>query len=142
MIFAAGCLETIHPCYKQEVGRRLALWALAKDYGFDTLEYSGPLYDTIAIEGNSIRVSFMHADGGLVAKGRPLTWFEAAGSDQVYYPADASIDGNTVVVSSKQVPQPVAVRYGWSDIAQPNLFNAVGLPASPFRSDSWKRLSE
>ena len=137
-----GSLETIHPCYKQEVGRRLALWALAKDYGFDTLEYSGPLYDTIAIQGNSIRVSFMHADGGLVAKGGPLTWFETAGSDQVYYPADASIDGNTVVVSSKQVPQPVAVRYGWSDIAQPNLFNAVGLPASPFRSDSWKRLSE
>jgi len=132
----------IHPANKEEVGRRLALWALAKDYGMNSLVYSGPLYDSIAISGGSIRVYFTHAEGGLVNKGGPLTWFEIAGEDQQYYPAKATIDGETVIVNSDKVKEPVAVRFGWNMIAEPNLFNKAGLPASPFRSDNWKRLSE
>jgi len=137
-----GNPTNIHPSNKQEVGRRLALWALAKDYGFDTLSYCGPLYDTISAEGGKIVVHFNFTDGGLLATGSSLTYFEIAGNDQVYYPADAVIINNTVEVSSSQVPEPVAVRYGWRSTAELNLFNGAGLPASPFRSDNWKRLSE
>ena len=137
-----GNPKNIHPADKQDVGMRLALWALAKDYGYDTLVYSGPIYDSLKIEGNQARVYFNFVDGGLSAKDGPLTYFEIAGADQVYYPATAVIDGETVLVTSEKVAAPVAVRYGWSDIAEPNLFNASGLPASPFRTDSWKRLSE
>ncbi len=137
-----GNPKIIHPANKQEVGRRLALWALAKNYGFDSLVYSGPLYQSIDIDNNKAIVHFTHVDGGLIAKGGPLTWFEVAGNDQKYYPAKAEIKGNTVVVWSAKVPKPVAVRFGWSDVAVPNLFNSAGLPASPFRSDNWKRLTE
>lgn len=137
-----GDPKIIHPPNKQEVGRRLALWALAKNYGFDSLVYSGPLYKSIDIDNNKIIVHFTHVDGGLTAKGGPLTWFEIAGNDQKYYKAKAEIKGNTVVVWSDKVPQPVAVRFGWSDMAAPNLFNTAGLPASPFRSDNWKRLTD
>jgi sialate O-acetylesterase len=137
-----GNPKIIHPANKQEVGRRLALWALAKNYGFDSLVYSGPLYQSIDIDNNKAIVHFTHVDGGLIAKGGPLTWFEVAGNDQKYYPAKAEIKGNTVVVWSAKVPKPVAVRFGWSDVADPNLFNSAGLPASPFRSDDWKRLTE
>ena len=132
----------IHPSNKQEVGRRLALWALANDYGFDSLSYSGPLYDSITVDKGKIIVHFTHTDGGLVSDGKPLTYFEVAGADQQYYPAKAIIAGNTVEVSSEKVPKPVAVRFGWTATAEPNLFNGAGLPASPFRSDNWKRLSE
>jgi sialate O-acetylesterase len=132
----------IHPCNKEEVGRRLALWALAINYGYDTLVYSGPIYNSILVDGSKIIISFDYAADGLVAKGGNLTCFEVAGSDSVYYPAIAQIVDQTVVVTSEKVSQPVAVRYGWSATAEPNLFNTAGLPASPFRSDSWKRLSE
>ncbi len=132
----------IHPSNKQEVGRRLALWALANDYGFDTITCCGPLYDTISRENGKIFVHFNCTDGGLTAHGGPLTYFEVAGADQVFYPARAAIVGNTVEVSSDKVPEPEAVRFGWSATAEPNLFNKAGLPASPFRSDNWKRLSE
>jgi sialate O-acetylesterase len=132
----------IHPCNKEDVGSRLALWALAKDYGFDTISYSGPLYKSTKTEGNKIIVSFDFADSGLMAKGKELTYFEVAGEDQIYYPAKAEIIGLTVVVTSEKVAAPVAVRYAWSATAEPNLFNSDGLPASPFRSDNWKRLSE
>ena len=137
-----GNPENIHPANKQEVGERLARWALAKDYGFDSLVYSGPLYDSISIASDVIKVFFDQTDGGLIKKGDGLTYFELAGNDQIFHPAKARINGKTVEVWSGQVPEPVAVRFGWSAIAEPNLFNAAGLPASPFRSDSWKRLSE
>lgn len=142
VIMDIGNPRNIHPCYKEEVGNRIALWALAKNYGFDTLTFSGPLYNSILAEGNKIIVSFDYVDGGLVARGGDLTHFEVAGEDQVYYPAKAQIVDQTVVVTSEKVPNPVAVRYGWSATCEPNLFNAAGLPASPFRSDNWKRLSE
>jgi len=136
-----GNPDDIHPTNKRDVGKRLALWALAKDYG-EELVYSGPLYREQTIEENKIRIHFNYIGNGLKAKGGPLTHFEIAGEDQVYHPANAVIDGETVVVSAAEVGSPVAVRYGWSNIAEPNLCNAEGLPASSFCTDSWKRITE
>jgi len=131
----------IHPRNKQDVGKRLALWALAKDYGKKDLEYSGPLYKSIKIEGQKVRVYFDQVDGGLTAKGDGLTHFEVAGADQVFFPAKANIDGETIVAFAEEIDQPVAVRYAFSNIAEPNLFNKAGLPASSFRSDNWPIIS-
>jgi sialate O-acetylesterase len=136
-----GNTKDIHPKNKQEVGRRLALWALAKNYGKE-LVYSGPLYESNQVEGNKIRIRFQHIGGGLVAKeGKPLTHFEIAGADEKFVPAMVTIDGATVVVSSDQVEKPVAVRFAWTDTAEPNLFNQEGLPASPFRTDNFKMVT-
>lgn len=131
-----GDVNDVHPKNKQEVGRRLALWALAKTYGHE-LVYSGPLYKSMQVEGDKIRIFFDYTGGGLMAKGPKLTHFTIAGSNQKFVDAEAVIDGNTVVVSSKKVKQPVAVRFGWSNTAEPNLFNKEGLPASIFRTDDW-----
>jgi sialate O-acetylesterase len=131
-----GNVQDIHPKNKQDVGRRLALWALAKTYGQD-LVYSGPLYESMSVEGDKIRVRFTHTGGGLVAKGGPLTHFTIAGKDGEFVPATATIEGETVVVHSDQVSDPVAVRFGWRDDAEPHLFNEAGLPASPFRTDEF-----
>ncbi len=136
-----GNPDDIHPTNKRDVGRRLALWALAKDYAKDVV-YSGPLYREQTIEDGKIRIHFNCTGSGLEAKGGPLTHFEIAGSDQVYHPAKAVINGETIVVSSPEVSSPLAVRYGWSNTAEPNLFNAEGLPASSFCSDTWKRITE
>lgn len=131
-----GDVNDVHPKNKQEVGRRLALWALAKTYGHE-LVYSGPLYKSMQVEGDKIRIFFDYTGGGLMVKGPKLTHFTIAGSNQKFVDAEAVIDGNTVVVSSKKVKQPVAVRFGWSNTAEPNLFNKEGLPASIFRTDDW-----
>ncbi len=124
------------------MGKRLARWALARDYGYDDLVFSGPVFKSHVAEGNSVIVSFRYTADSLTSMGHPLTGFELAGEDEVYYPATAVIEGDQVIVTSSAVDVPVAVRFGWSAIAQPNLFNSAGLPASPFRSDNWKRLSE
>lgn len=130
--------KDLHPNNKQEVGRRLALWALAKVYGHD-IAYSGPIYKSMAVEGKTIRLQFDHIGGGLVASdGKPLTDFSIAGTDQSFIPATATIDSNSIVVTNDQVAQPVAVRFAWRDDATPNLANKEGLPASPFRTDTWK----
>ena len=139
VIMDVGHKYNIHPRRKVEVGKRLALWALAKDYGFADIVYSGPLYKSMEIEGNKIRLHFDHVGSGLYYWGEKLTGFTIAGSDSVFVPADASIDGETIVVSSTSVTVPIAVRYGWRDIAEPNLFNIEGLPASSFRTDDWVR---
>jgi sialate O-acetylesterase len=131
-----GNVKDIHPKNKQEVGRRLALWALAGTYGKDLVP-SGPLYESMAVESGKIRIKFKHAEGGLVAKGGALGHFTIAGADGNFVSACAEIDGPTVVVSSEEVQQPAAVRFGWRDDAEPNLFNAAGLPASPFRTDDF-----
>lgn len=136
-----GNPDDIHPTNKRDVGKRLALWALANDYGKE-LVYSGPLYKEQAIEGSSIRIHFDHVGSGLVAKGGDLSHFEIAGEDQTYYPAKAVIDGESVVLSSKDVAAPVAVRFAWTNTAEPNLFNAEGLPASSFCTDTWKRITD
>ncbi|MGE0756544.1 MAG: sialate O-acetylesterase [Pirellulaceae bacterium] len=131
-----GDVKDIHPRNKQEVGRRLALWALAKTYG-KQLVYSGPLYASHAVEGDKIRIKFQHAGGGLTARdGKPLSHFEIAGDDGNFVAATATIDGATVVVHSEKVAKPSAVRFAWDQIAEPNLSNQEGLPASPFRTSS------
>lgn len=131
-------INDIHPKNKQEVGRRLALWALAHDYGKSDLVYSGPLFRGAAVELDQVRITFRHATGGLASRdGKPLSWFTIAGEDKVFHPANAVIEGETVVVSSPKVILPVAVRFGWNQIAEPNLMNKAGLPASPFRTDTW-----
>ncbi len=127
----------IHPPNKQEVGRRLALWALAKTYGKADLVYSGPLYNSIKVDGNKIVVSFDHAAGLKSRDGKDLSWWTIAGADKKFVPAVAKIDGDTVIVTADGVSAPVAVRFGWHELAEPNLANGAGLPASPFRSDTW-----
>jgi sialate O-acetylesterase len=137
-----GDFNGIHPKNKQDVGRRLALWALAKVYG-KKLVYSGPIYKSMTVEGNKIRLHFDHVGGGLATNdGKPLTDFTVAGSDKKFVKAKAKIEGKTIVVESGQVAQPAAVRYAWHDDATPNLANKEGLPASPFRTDAWKGVTE
>ena len=135
-----GDWRDIHPKNKQEVGRRLALWALAKTYGRENLVCSGPLYKSMSVEGNTIRVRFDYEGGGLESRdGKPLNWFEIAGADKQFVKANAKIDGDTVVVWSKDVLEPVAVRFSWHMLPEPipNLVNREGLPASPFRTHRW-----
>jgi sialate O-acetylesterase len=133
-----GNVKDIHPRNKQDVGKRLALWALAKDYGQTDLCYSGPLYQGMSVEGNQVRIRFDHVCGGLVSRdGKPLSWFTIAGEDKQFVEARAEIDGETVVVQADGVARPAAVRFGWHQEAEPNLSNAAGLPASPFRTDDW-----
>jgi sialate O-acetylesterase len=133
-----GDLKDIHPRNKQDVGKRLALWALTRTYGRDGLVCSGPLYKSMKIEGDKIRLTFDHAGSGLASRdGKPLNWFQVAGADKKFVKAEAQIDGDTVVVHSEAMPEPAAVRFGWDRAAEPNLMNKEGLPASPFRTDRW-----
>jgi sialate O-acetylesterase len=129
-------LKDIHPTQKVEVGRRLALVALAKEYGRKSFVCSGPTFNKMKIRNGKAVLSFDNLGGGLAGKdGQPLTWFTIAGADSKFVSADAAIEGNTVVVSSAAVPEPKAVRFAWHEAAQPNLFNRAGLPAVPFRTD-------
>jgi sialate O-acetylesterase len=128
-----GNPDNIHPTNKQDVGLRLALAARAVAYG-EKIEYSGPLFRQATPLNNSLQVWFDHVGKGLVAKGGELRGFEIAGPDAKFVPAEARIEGSSVVVSSTSVGNPVYVRYGWSNNPDCNLFNADGLPASPFRS--------
>lgn len=131
-------LDDIHPKNKQQVGKRLALWALAKAYGYSDIIYSGPLYKSMSVEGNKIRISFENVGSGLTSyDGSDLSDFEIAAADKKFVKAKARIAGASVVVSSDAVAVPVAVRYGWHQTAQPNLINKEGLPAGPFRTDRW-----
>jgi sialate O-acetylesterase len=121
----------IHPCDKQSVGSRLAYWALAKDY-MQNIAYSGPLFKTAIINGNKITLQFTNIEGGLVAKDSNLKEFEIAGTDGVFYPAQAIIVNNEVEVTSENVKMPKKVRYCWHNGSEPSLFNKAGLPASGF----------
>lgn len=132
-----GDAQDIHPRNKQDVGFRLAQWALAQTYGKADV-CSGPLYRDCVIEGSRIRLRFAHTGGGLVAKQGDLQTFVIAGADRRFVTASARIDGDTVVVEASAVPEPQAVRYAWADNpAGCNLTNRAGLPASPFRTDAW-----
>jgi sialate O-acetylesterase len=136
-----GNPEDIHPKNKQDVGKRLARWALAKDYGRD-LVHSGPLYLHADFHQRHVTIRFEHVGEGLEAKGGKLKGFEIAGSDREFHPAQARIiDDDTIRVFNKQTRgfnDPVAVRYGWEDNPEEcNLYNSAGLPASPFRTDDW-----
>ena len=135
-IIDIGEANDIHPKNKQDVGKRLALWALAKCYGFD-LEYSGPLYKSLKIEDNKTIVSFTHTARGLVTAGSDsVKGFAIAGDDYKFVKANAKIDGNQVIVWSEKVKNPVAVRYAWADNPVCNLYNSEMLPAVPFRTDN------
>jgi sialate O-acetylesterase len=128
-----GNNANIHPANKQDVGKRLALWALAKTYGKD-VTYSGPLYEKHTVEGNKMIISFSNTGSGLKQKGKTLDGFEIAGADKVFYPAKATIKDKNIIAWSDKVKAPVAVRYAWSDTASAVLFNEEGLPASSFQS--------
>ena len=127
-----GNATDIHPTNKQDVGHRLALAARALGYG-EQIEFSGPIYRTARPEGAGIRIWFEHATG-LTSKGTEVRGFEVAGADRNFVPAEGRIDGSTLVVSSGAVRSPVYVRYAWAPNPDCNLYNAAGLPASPFRS--------
>ena len=131
--------KEIHPPSKFDVGNRLALWALAKDYGKKDLVYSGPLYKAMKVEGGKIQLSFAHTGGGLKSRdGKALSEFEVAGADGKFVAAEAMIDGDRVVIQAKDVPSPTQARFGWRNVANPNLVNKEGLPASPFQTNNWQ----
>jgi sialate O-acetylesterase len=127
-----GNPDDVHPTDKVTVGHRLALAARAVSYD-EQLEFSGPLFRQVTPEGNSLRVWFDHA-AGLESRGGTLTDFEVAGADGQFTPAQARIDGNTLLLTSSTVPEPIAARYGWSNNPTCHLYNRAGLPASPFTS--------
>lgn len=137
-----GNSKDIHPKNKQDVGKRLAAIALNKVYNKNNV-YSGPMYQSMKVEGNKIVISFTNLGGGLTSKGSELKGFEISGMNGQFYPAVATIDNNRVVVENETVRFPAAVRYGWKDDAgEDNLFNKDGFPASPFRTDKWKGITE
>lgn len=141
-IIDIGEADDIHPKNKQDVGHRLALWARATVYG-EKIDYEGPLYRSFKTEGSTVRISFTRntARNLRTSNGGALKGFAVAGADHVWHWADARIDGTTVVVSSPDVPLPLAVRYAWADNPECNLTNDSGLPASPFRTDDWQGAS-
>lgn len=126
-----GNPDDVHPVDKLDVGHRLALIARANVYG-ESVEYSGPLIREVTREANGLRLWFDHASNGLTRKGAALTSFEVASAEGKFEPAQATIDGSTIIVTSTTVAGPVSVRYGWSNSPDCNLFNKEGLPASPF----------
>jgi sialate O-acetylesterase len=134
-----GNVGDIHPRNKQDVGLRLALWALAKTYGDRSLVYSGPLYQSMRVEGDKIRLFFAHTGAGLKSRdGEPLKNFTITGEGGETLPATATIDGHTVVVQADGISDPAHVEFGWFKTANPNLCNSEGLPAAPFRTEDWK----
>lgn len=131
-------LDNIHPANKRIPGERLAFLALAKTYGPSDVVAEGPFYREMSIDGDFIRVKFDHAGSGLTTRdGKAPTFLQIAGEDRKFVPAEGVIEGDALLVSHPSVPKPIAVRFGWSEIAQPNLMNKEGLPACPFRTDHW-----
>ncbi len=133
-----GDTNNIHPINKIDVGKRLAGWALANTYGKNNIVFSGPLFRSMEVKANKAIIYFDFAKEGLIKKGDQLTDFMIAGADKKFVPAKAIIQDSVVVVSNPSVPQPIAVRMGFTNTAIPNLFNKSGLPASPFRTDDWE----
>ena len=139
-----GDADDIHPRNKQDVGLRLALIALNKDYGKKDIVYSGPTFKAMNIEGNKAIISYNNTGKGLCVKNKYgyVEGFAIAGADQKFEWAKAYIDGDKVVVYSEKIANPVAVRYSWANNPDVNLFNQEGLPAAPFRSDNWKGITQ
>ena len=131
--------DNIHPKDKYPVGHRLALVALEKVYG-KPVESTAPTYDSMKVDGDAIRIKLTHADG-LYAKGGKISGFEIAGEDKKFVWADATIDGQAIVVHADSIQAPVAVRYAWAGSPQVSLYNASNLPAAPFRTDDWPGVS-
>ncbi len=129
-----GDINNIHPANKKDVGERLALWALAKDYG-ESIVYSGPLYHQMKVENSLLRISFTHIGSGLMINGTTLKEFEIAGEDGIFYPAKATVNNNVVILQCEKVKNPKAARYAFSNAPDGNLFNKEGLPASSFTTE-------
>lgn len=136
VITDVGAEKDIHPKQKEPVGQRLAVAAEAIAYGKKVV-YSGPIYESLKVDGNKAVLRFQHVGGGLEARGGPLTGFTVCGDDKVFVNAEAEIRDDTVVVWSDKVAKPVAVRFGWANFPVVNLWNKDGLPASPFRTDNF-----
>ncbi len=135
-----GNIKDIHPRNKQDVGLRMANQALARTYGRKDIRWEGPVYTSFTIEGAKMRVSFDFADGLKTRDGKAPTWFEMCGPEGLYKPADAVIEGNAVVLSSAGITVPMAMRFAWDQLAEPNLVNGLGLPASAFRCGNKPKL--
>ncbi|MCE9544041.1 MAG: sialate O-acetylesterase [Planctomycetia bacterium] len=133
-----GNFGNIHPGNKQDVGSRLARWALNRTYGKKDVVASGPLFKSATVDGDKVRVAFAYAGGLKSRDSKPLTEFEIAGADGKYVPAKATIDGETVIVTADAVKEPASVRLGWRPNANPNLVIGAGLPTGSFRSKDWK----
>ena len=133
-------LGNIHPPNKQDVGKRLALWALANTYGKKGIVYSGPLFKSLTIQGGRAIVDFTHAAGIKARDDKPLTHFELLTAEGQWFPAGAYVHEGKIIVSSKAVRNPIGVRLGWDQLAEPNLVNGAGLPASPFTAKVGKKL--
>jgi sialate O-acetylesterase len=150
VIIDIGQADNIHPKDKMDVGKRLALAALKVTYHQDVV-FSGPTFDSMTVEGSKARIKFANMGGGLTIAAAPSTQpgvaqaepasqikgFSIAGADKKFVWAEAKIDGDSVIVSSPEVQTPVAVRYAWANNPECNLYNKEGLPASPFRTDTW-----
>jgi sialate O-acetylesterase len=136
-----GEADNIHPKDKLVVGERLAYCALAGQYG-EKIPYQGPAFKSMEHLPGALKINFEHTDGGLVVKGDQLAEFSVAGSDHKWHWADARIEGDSVIVSSAEVPEPLAARYAWQSNPQATLFNGAGLPAIPFRTDDWPESTE
>ncbi|WP_343330725.1 sialate O-acetylesterase [Polaribacter staleyi] len=132
-----GEKECIHPAEKQKVGERLALWALAKNYGFKDIQYSGPVYKEMNVKANKVTLTFDYAPLGVFNFGKKMDGFKVAGEDKIFYQAEAKITKGKLEVWSDKVLKPVAVRYGWDAWVDGALFNTAKLPASSFRTDNW-----
>jgi sialate O-acetylesterase len=133
----AGDINDIHPKNKLDVGKRLALWALTKTYGLDVGSFSGPVYKDYKIDKKNVSLEFIYADGGMKIFPTVRNNFMIAGADKVFYPATVKVHGNKLIVASKKVKHPLAVRYAFLNTSVATLFNGAGLPASSFRMDNW-----
>ena len=133
-----GNAKNIHPSNKTAVGERLARWALANDYG-KKVAYSGPKFKSFIVKKNAMILSFEFADRMTVVKQNGSSYFQIAGDDSLFYDAEVSVKGKTLIIQSEKVKKPTAVRYAWDNIAEATLFNGAGLPASSFRTDDWKK---
>lgn len=131
-------VSDIHPRNKTDVGKRLARWALGDAYGRPIGAYQSPTYRDIKIEKNKVRVFFDHAPNGLMSKDKTVTHCQVAGADRKFVEATAVVSGSTLVVLSKAVPNPVAVRFCFDNASTPNVFSKEGLPVAPFRTDNWE----
>jgi sialate O-acetylesterase len=135
-------INDIHPKNKSEVGRRLALWSLAKTYNKTDLSFSGPVYKSFQLSGNKIIMEFSHADTGLKLAKTANNNFTIAGADHVFYPASVKIQGNSLIITSPKIKMPQAVRYAFTNISESTLFNGEDLPSSSFRTDTWNIIAK
>jgi sialate O-acetylesterase len=130
-----GEANDIHPKDKQNVGKRLAMWALAKAYNQEKIASSGPLFSSHEVKGKEVIIRFTNTNGGLKSSGPELKGFAIAGADKKWKFANARIEGETVIVSSPDINAPLMVRFAWADNPIATLFNGAGIPAAPFRTD-------